>query len=52
MKSEDVNTVGDLIQFLSQLNPALEVTVYDYEYGQNNPLKRIDVNPDHIVLYP
>jgi hypothetical protein len=52
MSDDQVKTVGDLIQFLSQLNPALEVTVYDYEYGQNNPLQGIDVNQDHIVLYP
>jgi hypothetical protein len=51
MKSEDIYTVGDLINFLLQFDPGLRVMVYDEEYGQDNPLQHIDVESDKIIIY-
>lgn len=51
MKSEDIVTVGDLIQFLQQYNPELKVMVYDNEYGLENPLQHIDIETDRIIMY-
>lgn len=51
MKSEDINTIGDLINFLLQFDPNKKVMVYDAEYGQNNPLQHIDIEDEYIVIY-
>lgn len=51
MKSEDIFTVGDLINFLLQFNPEKRVMIYDCEYGQENPVRAIDVEDDRIVIY-
>ena len=51
MKPEDINTVGDLIQFLMQFDPSKRVMIYDSEYGQDNPLQHIDVECDKIIMY-
>lgn len=51
MKSEDVITVGDLINFLLQYDPQKLVRVYDNEYGQDNPLQHIDIEDDRIIIY-
>jgi hypothetical protein len=51
MKSEDIYTVGDLINFLLQFDPTKRVMVYDNEYGQDNPLQHIDVEHDKIIIY-
>ena len=51
MKSEDVNTVGDLINFLLQFDPHKKVMVYDNEYGIDNPLQHIDVEDDKVIFY-
>ncbi len=52
MKSEDVNTVGELIQFLMQFDPKKKIALYDYEYGQIVPLQDIELKGDDVVLYP
>lgn len=52
MKSEDVNTVGELIQFLSQFDPSKNIALYDYEYDQIVPLQHIELRGDDVVLYP
>lgn len=52
MKSEDVNTVGELIQFLSQFDPSKKIALYDYEYDQIVPLQHIELRGDDVVLYP
>lgn len=51
MKSEDINTIGDLIHFLLQFNPGLRVMVYDNEWDHENPLQHIDVEDDRIIIY-
>ena len=51
MKSEDVNTVRDLINFLLQFDPHKNVMVYDNEYGIDNPLQHIDVEDDKVIFY-
>lgn len=51
MLSEDIYTVGDLINWLLQYDPQKRIYIYDPEYGQENPLQHIDVEPDKIVLY-
>lgn len=51
MKSEDINTVGDLIMFLQQFDPNKGVFIYDHEYGTENPLQHIDIEDDRIVIY-
>jgi hypothetical protein len=51
MKSEDVITVGDLINFLLQYDPQKRVMVYDNEYGQDNPLQHIDIETDRVIFY-
>ena len=51
MKSEDINTIGDLIYFLLQFNPGLRVMVYDNEWGHENPLQHIDIEDDRIIIY-
>lgn len=51
MKSEEIVTVGDLIRFLSQFDPNKEVRIYDNEYGIDNPLQHIDIEPEYIVMY-
>ena len=51
MKSEDIFTVGDLINFLLQLDHNKRVMVYDPEWEQYNPLQYIDVKGDCIVIH-
>jgi hypothetical protein len=51
MKDTDVNTIGDLIQFLSRFDPNKRVMVYDHEWGMDNPLQHIDVEDDRVVFY-
>ena len=52
MKSEYVNTVGELIQFLMQFDPNKKIALYDYEYSQILPLQDIELKGDDVVLYP
>lgn len=51
MKDTEVNTVGDLIQFLSQFDPNKKVMIYDNEWGGGNPLEHIDVEDDSVIFY-
>lgn len=51
MKDTDVNTIGDLIQFLSQFDPGKRVMIYDPEWGIDSPLQCIDVEDDRVVFY-
>ena len=51
MKSEDIYTVGDLIQFLMQFDPHKRVMIYNNEWEQENPLQHIDIEDDRIVIY-
>lgn len=51
MKDTDVNTIGDLIQFLSQFDPNKRVMMYDHEWGTINPLQYIDVEDGRVIFY-
>lgn len=51
MTSEEIYTVGDLINFLLQFDPQKRVMVYDNEYGTDNPLQHIDIENDRIIIY-
>lgn len=51
MKDTDVNTIGDLIQFLSQFDLNKRVMIYDNEWGGGNPLQHIDVEDDSVIFY-
>lgn len=51
MKAEDIYTVGDLINFLLQIDPQKRIMVYDNEYGVDNPLQHIDIEDDRIIIY-
>ena len=51
MKSEDIVTVGDLINFLLQFDPQKRVMVYDNEWDHENPLQYIDIQDDRIIIH-
>ena len=51
MKSEDVITVGDLINFLLQYDPQKKIMVHDNEYDEDRSLQHIDVEDDRIIFY-
>lgn len=51
MRSEDIYTVGDLIQWLQQQDPIKRIYIHDSEWDQDNPLQSIEVKSDCIVFY-
>lgn len=51
MKSEDINTIGDMIQWLMQFDPNKKIHIYDNELDRLCPIQHIDVEDDHIVMY-
>lgn len=51
MRSEDIYTVGDLIQWLQQQDPTKRIYIYNAEWGEDNPLGHIDVELDRVVFY-
>ena len=43
-------TVKELMEILSQLDPNKEVFVRDWEYGDNDPIKEIEVDEDGDII--
>ena len=52
MKDTEVNTIGDLINFLLQFDPNKRVAIYDYEYGQIVPFQHIEIEDTEVIFYP
>lgn len=51
MRSEDIYTVGDLIQWLLGQDPTKRIYIYNAEWGQDSPLQHIDVELDRVIFY-
>ena len=51
MKSEDINNIGDMIQWLMQFDPEKKICIYDNEWDQLCPIQHIDVEDEEIIIY-